>query len=85
MNKFPSPEELAAQKQAKSDAALEKTARWVALVEKASLSEIAGMLVDDLVVLSDEEEEKDPAKAKMIHEVAELVRQAKGLLRLSSL
>lgn len=85
MNKFPSPEELAAARQTKSDAALEKTARWVALVQKASLSEIAGMLADDLLVLSDDAEGKDPAKEKMIDEIAELVRQAKGLLRLSGL
>lgn len=83
MNKFPTPEEITAQQTKKSEDALEKTARWAALVEKANLSEIAGMLVDDLVVLEDSLENGSPSQAKTIHEAMELVRQAKGLLRLS--
>jgi hypothetical protein len=85
MNKFPTPEELSAQQAKKAEDALEKTARWVALVEKASLSEVAGMLVDDLQVLFDSQEDGSPSQAKLTHEAQELIRQAKGLLRLSGL
>ncbi|HEY8096866.1 MAG TPA: hypothetical protein VIE65_12355 [Methylobacter sp.] len=69
----------------KTELAEAKTEAWNSLLEKADLSDVMGMLADDLQVRYDNAEEKDIASAKIIHEAQDLLKQARGLLRLVEL
>jgi hypothetical protein len=84
-SKFPTQEELAEQKAQKEQDSLAKTAAWAALMDKATASEVAGMLVDELVVLHDLAEDEKTGNESVVLEAKELVLRARGLLRLARL